>query len=56
MYGLPAIPQKGFMVGNGVMTFEDYDLPVAEIDYMIAHNFVDPQILQYYVQSCRWDP
>ena len=38
------------------MTFENYDLPVAEIDYMIAHNFVDPMILNYYVKSCRYDP
>lgn len=47
---------RGIMVGNGVMTFEDQDLPYAEIQFMIDHSFIDPLILSYYNYACQFDP
>lgn len=47
---------KGIMVGNGVMTFENGHLDHSETEYLIDHNFVDPDTLPYYYGSCQHDP
>ena len=47
---------KGMLVGNGIMTYEDGDLEKAGVEYMIDHEFIDPQLVTYYRSSCYLDP
>lgn len=54
--GADTINFKGIMVGNGIMSFEDDFLQNNEAEYMIDHNFVDPEIIQYWKSSCQTDP
>ena len=46
---------KGILVGNGVMSFEGGELEKSEAEYMIDHNFIDPELLIYYKISCLLD-
>ncbi len=45
---------KGLLVGNGFMSFENVES--FSIEYMIDHEFVDPDLLPYYRGSCLIDP
>jgi hypothetical protein len=47
---------KGQLVGNGVMTFEGGDIQISQTDFMINHEFVDPELYQYWTKSCKLDP
>ncbi len=51
-----AMKLRGFLIGNGVMDFTDGSLYYSEIEYLINHDFVDPDILNYWKQSCQTDP
>lgn len=50
-----AISLKGILVGNGVMSFENGELEKSEIDYMVERDFIDPELLHYWTDSCRND-
>lgn len=47
---------KGQLVGNGVMSFAGAETEVSETDFVINHEFVDPELIQYWRKSCRLDP
>jgi hypothetical protein len=53
---LITINMKGLLIGNGVMSFQDNELEHSEIDYVVNHEFVDPELIQYWRKSCRLDP
>lgn len=44
------------MVGNGVMDFTNGHLDKSQTEYLIDHNFVDPDTLPYYYGACQTDP
>lgn len=46
---------RGILVGNGLMSFEDGDLEKAQTNYMIDHEFVDPDLIMYWTKSCKLD-
>lgn len=54
--GASAINLKGILVGNGVMNFQNYHLDKSQAEYMIDHNFADPDTLPIYYTSCQHDP
>lgn len=47
---------RGMLIGNGIMDFTDGSLEQSQIDYMIKHDFVDPDLLPYWKTSCKIDP
>ena len=47
---------KGQLVGNGVFTFQDGDIKTSQTDFMVNHEFVDPELILYWTKSCRLDP
>jgi carboxypeptidase C (cathepsin A) len=47
---------KGILVGNGVMSFEGGTLEANTIEYIVNHDFIDPDLLPYYRGSCMVDP
>lgn len=47
---------RGFLIGNGIMDFTDGSLEKSQIDYMIKHDFVDPDLIHYWTSSCQLDP
>lgn len=51
-----AVNLKGILVGNGVMSFEGGSLETSQIDYMVDHDFIDPDLVPYYRSSCLADP
>jgi hypothetical protein len=51
-----AIALRGFLIGNGVMDFSDGSLYESQIEYMIKHDFVDPDLVPYWRTSCKTDP
>jgi serine carboxypeptidase-like clade 2 len=46
---------KGILVGNGVMSFENGELERSSVDYMVDHEFIDPDLMPYYRGSCLLD-
>lgn len=50
------IALRGFLIGNGVMDFRDGSLYDSQVDYMIKHDFVDPDLVHYWTTSCKLDP
>lgn len=44
------------MVGNGIMSFEDGHLEEDQMEYIVNHDFIDPDLLSYYKSSCMVDP
>jgi carboxypeptidase C (cathepsin A) len=50
------IALRGFLIGNGVMDFTDGSLYESQIEYMIKHDFVDPDLVPYWKTSCKTDP
>lgn len=46
----------GVFIGNGVINFRDASLEKSEIEFMISHGFVDPQVKFYWENSCQQDP
>lgn len=46
---------KGILVGNGVMNFRNGEMEKSTIQYMIDHEFVDPELINYWKTSCRFD-
>lgn len=47
---------RGFLIGNGVMDFRGGSLYDSQVDYMVKHDFVDPDLLIYWQVSCKLDP
>lgn len=43
------------LIGNGVMDFTNGALGYNGIDFMVAHDFIDPEIMHYYENSCKND-
>lgn len=51
-----AIKLRGFLIGNGIMDFTGGSLYDSQIEYMIKHDFVDPDLIHYWKTSCHVDP
>lgn len=49
------INMKGILVGNGVMDFEGAELEKSSAEYMIDHNFIDPELISYWKTACLID-
>jgi hypothetical protein len=47
---------RGFLIGNGIMDFTDGSLEDSQVDYMIKHDFVDPDLVPYWKTNCKIDP
>lgn len=47
---------RGQLVGNGVFTFEGGELQISQTDFMVNHEFVDPDLTLYWTKSCHLDP
>lgn len=52
---LVTILLKGQLVGNGVITFENGDVQNSQTDFMVNHEFVDPDLILYWTKSCQLD-
>lgn len=46
---------KGILVGNGVMDFRDGELEKSSVDFMMGHEFVDPELINVWKTSCLFD-
>jgi hypothetical protein len=46
---------KGILVGNGIMSFLNGALEESSIEYMVNHDFIDPDLIPYYRGSCMVD-
>ena len=44
------------MIGNGLMDWTDGSLEKSSFEYMMDHDFVDPDLDIYYQRSCLNDP
>jgi serine carboxypeptidase-like clade 2 len=51
-----SVALRGFLIGNGVMDFTDGSLYESQVEYMIKHDFVDPDLVMYWKMSCKIDP
>lgn len=47
---------KGILIGNGVMDFSNDELDKSRVEYLIDHEFIDPEVLGYWSNSCQVDP
>ena len=43
------------MIGNGVISFENGQLDKNGIEFMIDHDFIDPELVSYYNRACLTD-
>ena len=46
---------KGVFIGNGVIDFRNDELEKSQVEYVINRDFVDPEIMQYWHNSCQVD-
>jgi serine carboxypeptidase-like clade 2 len=54
--GVTKINLLGVMIGNGVISFENGQLDKSGIEFMIDHDFIDPELVSYYNRACLTDP
>lgn len=47
---------KGFLIGNGVISFKNGELAKSSTEFMIDHDFIDPELVPYYNRACLTDP
>ena len=47
---------RGILVGNGVMNFQGGSLQNSQAQFMIDRHFNDPEIINYWKNSCQFDP
>lgn len=46
---------KGLFIGNGVIDFRNDELEKSTVEYMINRDFIDPEVMQYWHNSCQVD-
>ena len=46
---------KGIFIGNGVIDFRNDELLKSQVEYLVNRDFIDPEIMQYWQNSCQVD-